>query len=105
MFSRLAVAVVGGMLMASTRADVPVCVHVGTRSEGWAWNGGRFIRWAKCEGVTPVCRSKGDGGEGWYARGVLIVAAPCAHGGPAPSGSGGGGGTAAPAPEPVDPDR
>ena len=56
----------------------PVCVHVGTRSEGWAWPNGRFIGWAKCAGVIPECKPAGPrGGEGWYANGALIGADEC----------------------------
>lgn len=58
----------------------PVCSRVGTRSEGWAWPSGRFIHWAKCKGVVPICHAV-DGKhavEGWYAKGTLIAAARCA---------------------------
>jgi hypothetical protein len=58
----------------------PICVRVGTRSEGWAWPSGRFIRWAKCKGLVPKCeapRAKHAVG-GWYAGGILIVPAHCA---------------------------
>ena len=65
------------------RTGRPVCVHVGTRSEGWAWPSGRFIRWARCKGVVPVCRAAGPkrAVEGWYANGVLIAPDMCAKGG------------------------
>jgi hypothetical protein len=58
----------------------PVCVRVGTRSEGWAWPNGEFIHWAKCKGVIPKCYPAGGQHEveGWYANGVLVVAARCA---------------------------
>jgi hypothetical protein len=57
----------------------PICVRVGTRSEGWAWPSGRFIHWAKCKGVVPKCQAESAGHEveGWYAGGALIVAAHC----------------------------
>jgi hypothetical protein len=61
---------------AGAPAGRPVCVRVGTRSEGWAWPDGRFIHWAKCKGVVPTCQSGSDG-EGWYARGAFIAAARC----------------------------
>jgi hypothetical protein len=57
----------------------PVCVRVGTRSEGWAWPNGGFIHWAKCKGVVPKCRpAAGDKVEGWYGNGVLIAPDRCA---------------------------
>lgn len=62
-------------------SGAPVCVHVGTRSEGWAWPGGRFIHWAKCKGVVPACLVDGKKGEGWYAHGALIAPAACGGGG------------------------
>jgi len=55
----------------------PVCVRVGTRSEGWAWPSGHFIHWAKCKGVTPRCDPHGKEGAGWYARGALIANDAC----------------------------
>jgi hypothetical protein len=55
----------------------PICVRVGTRSEGWAWPNGRFIHWAKCKGVVPACDAAGKDGEGWYAQGSLIAKDPC----------------------------
>jgi len=60
----------------------PVCVRVGTRSEGWAWPSGRFIHWAKCKGVVPKCHAVGDGYEveGWYASGALVATAHCTEG-------------------------
>ena len=59
----------------------PVCVRVGTRSEGWAWPSGRFIHWAKCKGVVPQCKAAGAGHEveGWYAGATLIAPARCAE--------------------------
>jgi hypothetical protein len=67
---------------AAAQLGRPVCVRVGTRSEGWAWPGGRFIRWAKCKGVTPKClRPTDDREEGWYANQKLIVKARCSEGG------------------------
>jgi hypothetical protein len=63
----------------TTPGGAPVCVQVGTRSEGWAWPDGRFIRWAKCKGVTPTCKTEGQGkeGEGWYDGTGLIANASC----------------------------
>ena len=60
----------------------PVCVKQGTRSEGWAWPDGKFIRWGKCKGVVPVCKPDGQGkeGEGWYDRAGLIANASCVRG-------------------------
>jgi hypothetical protein len=57
-------------------AEKPICVRAGTRSEGWGYPDGRFIRWAKCKKVTPTC-DRGKEGEGWYDRGALIVAGRC----------------------------
>jgi len=54
----------------------PLCVRGGTRSEGWAWPDGRFIRWARCKGQSPRCE-QGPAGHGWYAAGAFIVAATC----------------------------
>jgi hypothetical protein len=70
---------------ASEETGRPICVHVGTRSEGWAWPSGRFIHWAKCKGVVPKCQAVGAGNEhedhdnteGWYAADTLIVPADC----------------------------
>jgi hypothetical protein len=62
----------------ATETGRPICVRVGTRSDGWAWPSGEFIHWAKCKGVVPKCRAAtGDAVEGWYAHGALIVPAPC----------------------------
>lgn len=60
----------------------PICIRVGTRSEGWAWPSGRFIHWAKCKGVVPKCKAAGAGREveGWYAGATLIAPARCAEG-------------------------
>jgi hypothetical protein len=55
----------------------PVCVRVGTRSEGWGYADGRFIRWARCKGVTPTCDPAGKEGAGWYDKTGLIVAGGC----------------------------
>jgi hypothetical protein len=57
----------------------PVCIRVGTRSEGWAWPSGRFIHWGKCKGVVPTCHAVDarHAVEGWYAKGGLIAAARC----------------------------
>lgn len=67
----------------SVRRDTgrPVCVRIGTRSEGWAWPSGRFIHWAKCKGVLPKCRVAGAGRkvEGWYAGGALIAPDRCSE--------------------------
>ncbi len=58
----------------------PICVRVGTRSEGWAWPSGRFIHWAKCKGAVPRCYRAGPGRdvEGWYAGRTLIAPDHCA---------------------------
>jgi hypothetical protein len=57
----------------------PICVRAGTRSEGWAWPSGRFIRWSKCKGVVPRCQPAGGSKdvEGWYAKGLLIAPDRC----------------------------
>jgi hypothetical protein len=69
-----------GKSPAAGEAGPPVCVRIGTRSEGWAWPSGHFIHWAKCKGVRPKCEVPGEGldVEGWYGGGVLIVPAHCA---------------------------
>jgi len=61
----------------------PICVRVGTRSEGWAWPSGRFIHWAKCKGVVPQCHAAGAAHEveGWYAGATLIAPAHCSESG------------------------
>ncbi len=72
-----------GGLPAPGATGRPVCVRVGTRSEGWAWPNGRFIHWAKCKGVVPLCQTAGPGHdvEGWYAHGVLIAPDRCGKSG------------------------
>ena len=59
----------------------PICVRVGTRSEGWAWPSGRFIHWAKCKGVVPQCHAAGAAHEveGWYAGATIIAPAHCSE--------------------------
>jgi hypothetical protein len=71
-----------GGVPAAASTGRPICVRVGTRSEGWAWPSGRFIHWAKCRGVVPECRAGGSGSEveGWYANGVLIAPDRCHKG-------------------------
>jgi len=61
----------------SVSKGCPICVRIGTRSEGWAWPSGHFIRWAKCEGVIPECMYIGTDKEGWYAKGQLIALDSC----------------------------
>jgi hypothetical protein len=79
----LALAVVLGT-NAFAKSECPVCTRVGTRSEGWAWPDGRFIRWAKCKGVVPKCHTADARHkvEGWYAGRALITRALCPTGGP-----------------------
>ena len=55
----------------------PRCVRVGTRSEGWGWPDGEFIRWAKCRGRTARCRFAGTAQEGWYDGNDLIARGKC----------------------------
>jgi hypothetical protein len=61
----------------------PICVRVGTRSEGWVWPSGRFIHWAKCKGVVPQCHAAGAAHEveGWYAGATLVAPAHCSESG------------------------
>jgi len=58
----------------------PVCLHIGTRSEGW-YNGctGELIEYAFCADCEPVCRLCGSKSEGWYdsCTGELIVWESC----------------------------
>ncbi len=72
----------GGVIPAAATGR-PVCVRVGTRSEGWAWPSGRFIHWAKCKGVVPKCQAAGPEHdvEGWYGSDALIAPDACAHSG------------------------
>ena len=85
-FALAALVVLGGAALAdesnapaASENGQPVCVRVGTRSEGWAWPSGRFIHWAKCKGVVPKCHAAGAGHdvEGWYAGVTLIAPARC----------------------------
>lgn len=71
----------GGQRVAVRSGGRPKCVRVGTRSEGWAWPSGKFIRWAKCKGVTPKCHIAGAGrkDEGWYARTTFIAPDRCSE--------------------------
>ncbi len=63
----------------------PVCVRIGTRSEGWSWPDGHFIHWAKCAGKTPACLYARTDQEGYYVGDGLIALAPCSyHHGPRP---------------------
>jgi hypothetical protein len=63
----------------------PVCLFVGTRSEGWydpCGNPGetpKLLRYAFCAGSRAVCRNCGSKSEGWYdsATGELIEYADC----------------------------
>jgi hypothetical protein len=62
-----------------TGTGKPICTLVGTRSEGWRWSGGGFIRWSQCAGMIAHCARAGTAEEGWYAGGGLIVLSPCAR--------------------------
>ncbi|HAK93667.1 MAG TPA: hypothetical protein DCM87_01330 [Planctomycetes bacterium] len=50
----------------------PVCLFIGTRSEGWydvcgdAADAPTLISYAFCAGCLPECRACGSKGEGWY---------------------------------------
>ena len=72
-----AVAFATAMAKTAPAVEAPICVKQGTRSEGWSWPSGKFIRWGKCKGVVPTCDRKGKEGEGWYDRAGLIANATC----------------------------
>lgn len=44
----------------------PVCINIGTRSEGWTTPQGKVI-WDKCSQKVAVCSAIGTRSEGWYA--------------------------------------
>jgi len=71
----------GGQRATARDRGRPKCVRVGTRSEGWAWPSGRFIRWSKCKGVTPRCHvaDAGRREEGWYAGTTFIAPDHCSE--------------------------
>ncbi|MBN1418883.1 MAG: dockerin type I repeat-containing protein [Planctomycetes bacterium] len=58
----------------------PVCLHIGTRSEGW-YDGctGELFQWAFCADCEPICRLCGSKSEGWYdsCTGELITWDSC----------------------------
>lgn len=61
-----------------TKRGRPQCLHVGTRSEQWAWPDGTRIDWVQgCEKITPECKHVGSKSEGWYAGDKLIVFVRC----------------------------
>jgi hypothetical protein len=56
------------LLSASAFADAPKCVNVGTRSEGWEWNG--RVKFAACLDRVAFCGAIGTRSEGYYSGAV-----------------------------------
>ncbi len=48
-----------------SEAGKPVCVNIGSKSEGWQMNG--KLAWDNCSDKAVICGAKGSKSEGWYA--------------------------------------
>ena len=60
----------GAPAFAEEANPAPVCVGIGTRSEGWSSNG-RFLRYDHCKDKVLVCRAKGTRSENYAAAEVI----------------------------------
>lgn len=47
-------------------SDIPKCVLIGTRSEGWEYKGKN--EWARCSGCIAICDAIDSDSEGWYSK-------------------------------------
>lgn len=54
------------LLSSAAFAKAPLCVNVGTRSEGWIFPDGK-LHWDKCSKKYAYCGAVGTRSEGWYA--------------------------------------
>jgi hypothetical protein len=66
----------------ASRKAAPRCVYVGTRSEGWVFDG-KFLRYDNCANKRVKCSQKNTAAEGWYAvdragNASLVVKTDCA---------------------------
>lgn len=57
----------GGLGVMCCLPDRPVCMHEGTREEGWYLLDGTMLCAASCAGAVATCDAIGTRSEGWYA--------------------------------------
>ncbi|MEE9381807.1 MAG: hypothetical protein V3V08_00135 [Nannocystaceae bacterium] len=62
----------------SALRGVPVCRHVGTRSEAWFWPDDERITYAKCDGKSVACKNVGTRSEGWFSGEDRVAFVKCA---------------------------
>lgn len=54
-----------------TEANKPVCVNIGSKSEGWKING--KLKWDNCSEKAALCGARGSRSEGWYAADLELA--------------------------------